>query len=80
MIIMLAAKVFMNGQSQAVRLPKEYRFTDSEVMSHKIGNMLLLLPKDEEWSGFLASLDMFSDDFMANGREQYILDERDDFE
>ena len=77
---MLAEKVFMNGQSQAVRLPKEYRFTDSEVMSHKIGNMVLLFPKDEEWSGFLASLDMFSDDFMANGREQYILDERDDFE
>lgn len=76
---MLAAKVFMNGQSQAVRLPKEYRFSDNEVMSHKIGNMVLLFPKGEEWAGLLASLDMFSDDFMADGREQYTADEREAF-
>lgn len=67
---MLTAKIFQNGRSQAVRLPKEYRFTDSEVLAHKVGDVLMLIPKSQEdsWSTLLASLDLFSEDFMANGR------------
>lgn len=68
---MLTAKVFQNGRSQAVQLPKEYRFTDSEVLTHKIGDVVILFPKSQEdsWNMLLTSLDLFSEDFMAGGRE-----------
>lgn len=62
---MTTAKIFENGRSQAVRLPKEFRFTEDEVLVNKIGDIVMLIPKTMKWSGFLKSLDMFSDDFMA---------------
>lgn len=49
---MLTAKVFENGRSQAVRLPKEYRFHCDEVMVNKIGDAVVLLPKNKQ-VGFL---------------------------
>lgn len=75
---MLNAKIFQNGRSQAVRLPKEYRFTESEVIAHKVGEVLMLMPKSQadSWSTLLASLDMFSDDFMAEGRDDSRQQER----
>lgn len=66
---MTTAKVFENGRSQAVRLPKEYRFSDDEVLVNKVGDIIMLIPKSDKWSGFLDSLDMFSDDFMDKGRD-----------
>lgn len=65
---MKTAKLFQNGQSQAVRLPKECRFTGSEVAINQIGNIVILMPKDDKWSGFLDSLGMATDDFMEDGR------------
>jgi antitoxin VapB len=47
------AKLFVNGQSQAVRLPKDYRFTGDEVGITKIGDIVLLFPKGAAWEGFL---------------------------
>ena len=41
---MKKAKVFMNGQSQAVRLPKEFRFEEDEVTVQKFGDGVLILP------------------------------------
>lgn len=67
---MMTAKLFENGRSQAVRLPKEYRFEGSEVTVNRIGDIVMLMPKDNVWAGFLESLDMFSDDFMKDGRMQ----------
>lgn len=67
---MMTAKLFENGRSQAVRLPKEYRFEGSEVTVNRIGDIVMLMPKDNVWAGFLESLDMFSDDFMQDGRMQ----------
>ena len=49
---MMMAKVFENGRSQAVRLPKEYRFNDEEVAVNKIGDVVILMPKENKWSGF----------------------------
>lgn len=72
---MMTAKVFENGRSQAVRLPKECRFTQEEVIVSKVGDIVMLMPKDNRWSGLLQSLDMFSDDFMCE-REQGRLQER----
>ena len=67
---MMTAKLFENGRSQAVRLPKECRFSGNEVAVNKIGDVVILIPKENKWAGFLASLDMFSDDFMSEGRQQ----------
>lgn len=65
---MMTAKIFENGRSQAVRLPKEYRFRDEEVAINKIGDVVILMPKENKWSGFLDSLNLFSEDFMKDGR------------
>ena len=73
---METAKIFNNGGSQAVRLPKEYRFEDKEVLVNKIGNIVLLIPKDERAvTGIINSLDMFTEDFMEN-RQDLSLEER----
>ncbi len=73
---MMTAKLFENGRSQAVRLPKEYRFNGDEVAINKVGDIVILMPKKSKWSGFLNSLELFSDDFMSNGREQPTVQER----
>lgn len=73
---MMTAKVFENGRSQAVRLPKEYRFNDEEVAINKIGDIVILMPKENKWSGFLNSLNLFSKDFMNDGRERSVEQER----
>ena len=61
---MQTAKIFINGRSQAVRLPKEFRFSGKDVFIKKIGQLVVLLPKDDPWSALVNSLDQFSDDFM----------------
>lgn len=73
---MMTARVFENGRSQAVRLPKECRFNGEEVAVNKIGDIVMLMPKENKWSGFLSSLSLFSDDFMSDGRDQLPLQER----
>ncbi len=70
---MMTAKLFENGRSQAVRLPKECRFSGDEVAVNKIGDIVILMPKENKWSGFLSSLNLFSEDFMRDGREKDIL-------
>lgn len=65
---MMTAKVFENGRSQAIRLPKEYRFSTDEVVVNKIGDIVLLMPKTNKWSSFMQAIDMFSDDFMEKER------------
>lgn len=61
---METAKLFQNGKSQAVRLPKEYRFQGDKVFIKRMGNAIVLLPYHESWQSLLASIDMFSEDFM----------------
>lgn len=58
------AKVFTNGHSQAIRLPKDYRVQDSEVFIKKYEDMVLLIPKNSVWNIFMSGLEGFSDDFM----------------
>ncbi len=72
---MQTAKIFINGRSQAVRLPKEFRFTGNGVFIKKIGGMVVLIPKDDPWSILANSLDQFTDDFMEN-RDQPIQSSR----
>lgn len=73
---MTTAKIFENGRSQAVRLPKEYRFSSDEVLVNKIGDIVLLMPKNNQWAGLLSSLNLFTSDFMQNGRAEGTSQER----
>jgi len=65
----------MNGRSQAVRLPKEFRMPGDDVFIKRIGNIVILIPKDSPWSSLVKSLDQFTDDFMES-REQPTQDKR----
>lgn len=74
---MKRAKLFKNGQSQAVRLPKEFRFEGKEVYIKKVGNTVVLIPADRPWHALIDSLDKFSDDFLET-RDQPDSQERED--
>ena len=64
------ARLFLNGRSQAVRLPKEYQFSGKDVYIQRIGEAVILFPVDKEWEVFLHGLNNFSNDFMSEGRLQ----------
>ena len=68
-VIVKTAKLFKNGDSQAVRLPKEFRFAGEEVLIKRVGNAVVLLPKAKSWDTLVQSLDKFPADFMSD-REQ----------
>ncbi len=71
------AKLFKNGQSQAVRLPKAYRLPGKEVYVKKVGDAVVLLPVEGAWETLFESLSEFSSDFMEE-REQPPMQIRDD--
>jgi len=52
---MKTAKLFANGQSQAVRLPKDYRFTGDEVGIMKVGEVVMLYPTGGKWERFIGA-------------------------
>lgn len=76
---MKTAKVFQNGQSQAVRLPKEFRFDDNRVFIKKLGNVVMLIPAKESWACLIDSLDKFTNDFMSE-RDQPAVQSREVFQ
>ncbi len=61
---MQTAKIFMNGKSQAVRLPKEFRFEGEEVFIKKEGNSVVLIPKKKSWENLFRAMGKASKDFM----------------
>ena len=66
------AKLFQNGRSQAVRLPKEFRFTGTEVRIRKAGKAVILEPIDKTWDWF-RRLDEFGpldEDFLSAVKEE----------
>lgn len=73
---METAKVFENGRSQAVRLPKKFRFQVDEVVVQQLGDAVLLAPKDAVWKIFFDGLDEFTSDVFEDGRGQGIQKER----
>ncbi len=75
---MQTAKIFQNGRSQAIRLPKEFRFEGKEVYIQKIGQKIVLSAKPESWRDFFYSKNKPTPDFMKE-REQLNLEERDVF-
>jgi len=76
--MMDTAKLFKNGRSQAVRLPKEYAMPGEEVYVKRINGIVMLIPKNgDPWDPFIDSLDKFSDDFLSFDRDQGVFDRRD---
>ena len=71
----MRAKLFKNGQSQAVRLPKQFRFEGNAVSIQKIGDSVVLSPIQDDWSAFFEAAADFSPDFMSE-REQGTQPER----
>lgn len=67
---MQTAKIFQNGRSQAIRLPKEFQFEGEEVYIQKHGTAVLLIPREKVWDVFLEGLNGFTEDFMKDGRDQ----------
>ena len=73
---MEVAKIVSNGGSQAVRLPKNCRFDQDEVLVNRIGSVVILMPKNDPWAPMMQSLDMFTEDFLADGIEDLPVQER----
>lgn len=72
------AKLFKNGRSQAVRLPKKYAMPGDEVYINRINGIVMLIPKGHDpWAPFIDSLDKFSDDFLSFKRDQGVFECRD---
>lgn len=65
---MITAKIFKSGNSQAVRLPKEYRLDAEEVSINRIGNVIMMVPKSDPWSGFSEGIREMGDDFPSSIR------------
>ncbi len=63
---MKTAKLFQNGQSQAVRLPKEFRFAGDAVYIKKSGSAVVLIPLLNSWDSLTGSLDKFTNDYMSD--------------
>ena len=76
---MKTVKVFTSGNSQAVRIPKEYQVAGKELIINKIGNTIILFPLDDPWKLFKNSLQEFSDDFFSDGRKQPAMQKRKGF-
>jgi len=78
------ARVFQSGNSQAVRLPKEFRVDADEVEISREGDAIILRPhvrQDERWACVRAARDRgFSADFLEHGREQPEGQERPDLD
>jgi len=66
----MKTKVFKSGNSQAVRIPKEFHLEGGEVEIRRKGESLILRSKKQSWAALIDSLKKFTDDFMEDGRGQ----------
>ena len=69
-------KPFMSGRSQAIRIPKEYRFDDEEVVINRVGESLVITPATALRRVFYTGLVMFTEDFLSEGRPEEVSNER----
>ena len=63
-------KPFMSGRSQAIRIPKELRLDDTDVVINRVGDSLMITPREALERMFFSGIDMFTDDFLADGRPE----------
>ncbi len=72
------ARVFKNGQSQAIRLPKAFRFSSKEVFIRREGEDVIISPKPDSWEDYFSSDRRPTSDFMKK-RDQLEIEEREMF-
>ena len=70
------AKIFWSGRSQAVRLPKEFRFQTEEVRIRRHGNAVILEPISTDWGWLDALVGKLDDDFVQTINEQSVQQDR----
>ena len=63
------AKIFMNGRSQAVRLPAEFRFSVREVFIERQGDAVIIRPKPLDWDDFFDRPSQVPEDFMDDRKD-----------
>ena len=73
---MYSTKPFMAGKSQAIRIPKEYRFEDTELIINHVGESLVITPKNRLQYAFFNGIASLPDDFLAEGRPEEAPNER----
>ena len=73
---MITTRVFQSGKSQAVRIPKEFRFDTDTVIVTRVGQALVLTPANQLAEVMREGFRSFPDDFMASGRDNFIPEER----
>ncbi len=69
-VVLHTTKVFLSGNSQAVRLPKEYNFNEKELLIQRIGNTIILKPIKDPWASLRISLSLFTEDVFSDDIEQ----------
>ena len=78
---MLTTKIFNHGNSQAVYIPKEYRFEQDEVIINKVGSAVIIFPRNDRFAVLMESLNEFTSDFLEDDRPaQLFQDERESFD
>ena len=75
---MQTAKVFISGRSQAVRIPREFRFDSDEVFINRVGDAVILTPISRAQDVYRNGISSFSADFLAEGRPEQIPTTRED--
>jgi len=70
------AKIFTNGRSQAVRIPKKYRFQTKHVLIFRRGDEIILKEKPDSWDNFFEEQSVFGEDYLSE-RENSHPQERD---
>lgn len=76
---MKAAKIFMNGRSQAVRLPKEFRFEGKSVYLKRVGKSVVIVPEQGGWESFRKGAYDFGEDFLVAREQPVEFEERESF-
>lgn len=66
--VVYTTKPFISGRSQAIRIPKELRLADSDVVINRVGDSLMITPVDSLERMFFSGINMFTEDFLAEGR------------
>ena len=75
---METARIFESGMDQTVRLPQKFRFSGKEVFVQRLGDAVMLLPKEASWQTFLNGMNSFTDDFFEDGRDPETTTARDE--
>jgi len=73
---MHTTRPFMSGRSQAIRIPKDYRFGDTELVINQVGESLVITPKAALEHEFFSGISMLPDDFLPEGRPTEVQNER----